>query len=291
MKNWLILVLLLGLVGCAGSPSAVTTLVKTPVTTVTPFESPTSTPTVRVIETTLTPTPTVTPSPTPIFQASSPLAGFSLADLAAIVTNSFQAPRPGWDNGHHGTDFAFYRYGTLTGMESIPVLSVLPGQVAASVHDRPPYGNMLIIETPVDGISASILSPDLQATPFIQASSTPLTCPADTFIPIANQSGFSYYLLYAHLKNPPGLLVGEQVQSGQEIGEVGNTGNSGNPHLHLEVRLGPVGMRFAGMSHYNAAASQEEMKNYCSWRVSGNFRMLDPMEFLKELINKPMSFP
>jgi murein DD-endopeptidase MepM/ murein hydrolase activator NlpD len=45
------------------------------------------------------------------------------------------------------------------------------------------------------------------------------------------------YTLYAHLSEVS-VEVGQQVETGQEIGKVGMTGIATGPHLHLEVRLG-----------------------------------------------------
>jgi hypothetical protein len=61
---------------------------------------------------------------------------------------------------------------------------------------------------------------------------------------------------------------------------VGDSGNALNPHLHLETRVGPAGARFSSLAHYDASASLEEMDNYCAWRVSGWFVLLDPLQLL-----------
>lgn len=47
-----------------------------------------------------------------------------------------------------------------------------------------------------------------------------------------------YYSQYAHLATVT-VDQGEQVVTGQWIGQVGTTGNSTGPHLHFEVRLTP----------------------------------------------------
>ena len=68
---------------------------------------------------------------------------------------------------------------------------------------------------------------------------------------------------------------------GQVIGAIGESGNALNPHLHLEVRLGPAGVRFPGMAHYDSGASPDEMAAYCQWRVSGAFLTLDPLRLFQ----------
>ena len=64
---------------------------------------------------------------------------------------------------------------------------------------------------------------------------------------------------------------------GQVIGEVGTTGASVNPHLHFEARLGPAGMRISSFGHYDTHTTAEERNNYCVWRVSGWFQVVDPL--------------
>lgn len=54
---------------------------------------------------------------------------------------------------------------------------------------------------------------------------------------IVLESGSNEYLLFAHLKE--GSIVvekGEQVVTGQKIGECGNSGNSSEPHLHISLQ-------------------------------------------------------
>jgi murein DD-endopeptidase MepM/ murein hydrolase activator NlpD len=62
---------------------------------------------------------------------------------------------------------------------------------------------------------------------------------------------------------------------------VGNSGLSGNPHLHLEFRIGPANFQFEEMAHYENNATNEEMENYCLWRVSGYFYTIDPMQIFE----------
>ncbi len=164
-------------------------------------------------------------------------------------------------------------------MQGLPVQAVLTGKVAAVIDDRYPYGNMVIIETPLTEIPTSWReqSPMPTREP-LQTPDPALTCPTGTDHFDANSKELSVYLLYAHLDQPVDLKVGDQVACGQVIGGVGTTGNSVNYHLHLEARLGPTGATFPAMAHYWNDATSEEEHNFCTWRVSGIFQMLDPME-------------
>jgi murein DD-endopeptidase MepM/ murein hydrolase activator NlpD len=96
-----------------------------------------------------------------------------------------------------------------------------------------------------------------------------------------NSASKSLYTLYGHMINAPGFKVGENIQAGQNIGFVGNSGLSSAPHLHLEMRIGPSGVTFKNMGHYDPSTTDEDRHNYCNWRVSGVFQMFDPMELLK----------
>lgn len=163
------------------------------------------------------------------------------------------------------------------------VQAVLAGRTAAVVQGRFPYGNAVLIETPLEelpsGEAEKLAFPTL--APTIQPLAA-LTCPTSE-PPEWDFNRHSIYILYAHMKDPPELEVGEAVACGQEIGVVGESGNALNPHLHLEARMGPSGATFESMAHYDASASPEEMANYCTWRVRGVFQMFDPMQLLGRL--------
>ena len=252
-------------------------------------QSPTET--ITVIPPTLTPTqeptstntpfpPTATPIPySPI---SSPLKGISLSEVNSVNTNPFDPPTLGFDEPHQGIDYSYYRYKNenmddVDGIEGLEVLSVLDGTVASLVYDRMPYGNAIIIETSLNLIDPALLAsltlPEIAPTLIPDPRHN---CPDLVDDPLWDNTNRSLYFVYAHLLNYPELAIGDTVKSGQVIGQVGNTGNSSNAHLHLELRLGPGGASFTSMAKYDTRASLDEMANYCTWRISNRFQLLDP---------------
>ncbi|NUM44648.1 MAG: peptidoglycan DD-metalloendopeptidase family protein [Anaerolineales bacterium] len=260
---------LFGAMFCLASLSACTPPpepMATPLPVVIPSETPRPTPTFFPIpQPSLTPTPSpvvfvpASPSATPTqipHTLCSPLEGYTFAELPDIESQPFIAPRPGKDDGHHGVDFAHWQYKDRMTLEGVGVQSVLSGVVAASVPEKYPYGNMIIVETPVE-----FLSPEALAAFQIQP-------------------GQSLYLLYAHLKTPSPYQLGDPVTCGDLLGNVGNTGASGNPHLHLETRVGPAGATFASMEYYKTTSTDEERANYESWRFLGDFILFNPWTLL-----------
>jgi murein DD-endopeptidase MepM/ murein hydrolase activator NlpD len=202
------------------------------------------------------PAPTATPGPS----LCSPLAVQPLEKLSQIITQPFSMPRvladgTYKDDAHHGVDLGYYTRdgkkftGTL-------VLAAMDGKIAAVIHDRPPYGNMLMLETPFERIP-----------PWVVASQK---------IP----KGDSLYSLYAHLQNLQPLAIGQAIKCGQTLAETGLTGFTGGPHLHFETRWGPANTAFPEMAFYRADATPAELKNYTLWRMSGTFHLFDPMELL-----------
>jgi murein DD-endopeptidase MepM/ murein hydrolase activator NlpD len=156
--------------------------------------------------------------------------------------------------------------------------------VALVVRDRFPYGYAVMIETGLDSLPEDWLE-RLQA-PTAAPTLGPhpsLTCP-QVDPPLSwDEARRSLYLLYAHMLEPIPLDLGEIVACGEKLGVIGQSGNALNPHLHLEARIGPAGARFNSMAHYSGGITQEEMRNYCAWRVSGVFQLLDPMRVLELL--------
>jgi len=219
-------------------------------------------------------------TPAPAFAMCSPLQDVTLAELAQpdLLKNPFQRPRPGMDDGHFGADFAYWSRGAHKQMLGLPVKSALNGRVAGVIQNRMPYGNAVIIETRLNTIPASWHPVLPTLAPTVQPSAN-LVCPPDTARYAVNAER-SLYLLYAHLNQAPTVSIDQPVDCGQVIGEVGTTGRSVNPHLHLETRLGPAGVTFPVMAHYDNAATESEMGTYCTWRVSGLFQAFDPLEIL-----------
>ncbi len=263
------------MVGCTPSQTfqpILPTEIKPPATQT---ASPTQTPEITAPATQL---PSPTPGTSPVH---SPLAEFNFNQLEEIITTPFEAPLSGQDNGHHGIDFAFYSYGELQTMTGLPVLSMFDGKVAGIINNRPPYGNAIIIETPTNQLPSNYQEIiDLIPTPKLIQPDPRLYCP-DLTNSQFNPQTYALYLLYAHLDQPVEIPIGTAVKSGDAIGAVGNTGYSGNAHLHLEMRLGPEEVQFPMMAHYINNASQEEMKNYCLWRVSSLFSLIDPTLLLQ----------
>lgn len=250
------------------------------------ISSPTSLPETRKTVDPLTPisnisTETVEISvPATLF--SSPLAGIELSELDSITSNPFSMPQPGKDDGHHGIDFAFYQYKSFSGIYQNPIQSIFSGTVTLINPDRPPYGNFIIIETPLNFFSDDIQSILMKKIPDGKNYALPyLSCPdLNAAMPTNKATSFSLYALYAHMDSLPLPENGATVSSGDSIGFVGNSGMSGNPHLHLEFRVGPSNADIGKMAHYDNTVSPNEMTNYCLWRVSGLYQMLDPMQIL-----------
>lgn len=63
---------------------------------------------------------------------------------------------------------------------------------------------------------------------------TDINLPYGVNVRVAHDDG--YQTIYAHLKTPPLVKVGDQLQAGDVIGQAGRTGNSLGPHLHLALK-------------------------------------------------------
>ncbi len=199
-----------------------------------------------------------------ITQLCSPLEGHTFQDLFEIVTDPYNPPPMGRDERHQGVDFSYYQRGDRDSIEGVVIDSILPGVVVGSFDNQVPYGNMIMIETRVDDLPEVIV---------------------ELFSLKENNS---LYHVYAHMLEPPDLLIGEPVECGQPLGLVGSTGyNIINAHLHLEVRTGPSGSVFEEMSFYNTQATVLEMENYRLWRMSGVFQHHDPMMLFERDVIDP----
>jgi len=190
------------------------------------------------------------------FRICSPLSIHPIEELREIISDPYHPPPPGHEERHQGVDFSYYRRGERLTIQGVGVQSVFPGRVAASIQDKFPYGNMVIIETPRDTL--------------------PLELRSQLQIP----EGESLYTLYAHMDKSPLVSLDEQVAACQALGEVGKSGNAAEPHLHLEMRLGPASHTFLSMAYYGTRDSEEERNAYVLWRTSWQFRHFDPMSVL-----------
>lgn len=223
------------------------------------------------------------------FVPISPFESISEEDLLNIVSNPFQTPTKGQDDGHHGVDFSFYSFHEFKSIDNLPIQSILPGKISGLVINRPPYGNAIIIETDLSLLEENILSKiDGLDLPDDIYTSSNLNCPVYSQSELEDATtNDALYILYGHLKSKPEFKIGDEVKQGQFIGNVGNTGFSGNSHLHLEIRIGPPNATFNSLAHYDNSVSSQEMKNYCLWRVSNLFSLFDPLLLFEPQPTKP----
>jgi murein DD-endopeptidase MepM/ murein hydrolase activator NlpD len=275
---WLTMCTFLLGAGCrslVGRPSQ--TVVPLPIPITSPPLTPALTITPALITPVLLPSPIITPAESSPMQICSPLQGITLSQLDKTISNPFYPPPIGSDDPHQGVDLADIGPDGVA-REGLQVNFVLPGQVAGIIQDRFPYGNAMLVETPLQNLPSDwVLNLDLSRPAALPQVRSALTCPTPALEPDWDAGNESLYLLYAHLQNPPSVKVGDQVNCGQNAGVIGSSGNAMNPHLHLEARVGPAGAEFASLAHYDVSASPDEMAAYCAWRVSGIFRLLDPM--------------
>lgn len=217
-------------------------------------------------------------------EVCSPLLNIAISELESHVVNPFNPPRLGSDDPHQGVDLAILSTPDRIALAGAPVQAVFSGRVAARIQDRFPYGNGILIETELENIGIPwqeshqlpTLAPTLPPHPS-------LTCPQTGELGGWDQDVRSLYLLYAHLQSPPEYQIGEIISCGEVIGVIGQSGNALNPHMHLELRIGPAGASFPGIAHYETRATPVEMEAYCIWRVSGLFQLLDPLNYLFQI--------
>jgi murein DD-endopeptidase MepM/ murein hydrolase activator NlpD len=243
---------------------------------------PSITPTSPDLLQTVASTARPSPSPTATFQVCSPLQGVPLDQIAAAVSNPFNPPPSGSDDPHAGADISDLVPGSQMARPGMPIQAILPGQVAMAQTDRFPFGSAILIETSLDQLP-QVWIEDLHLPAPLSAAppKSTLTCPEGVLKPAWEAARRSLYVLYAHMLDAPEVKPGETMTCGQAIGKVGKSGNALNPHLHLEVRVGPAGARFTSIAHYDNSATFEEMAGYCAWSVSGQFQVIDPLTLLK----------
>ena len=285
----LLLAMLLVLAACSNTPPAAQTpsqmVTGTPTLevpdTATPLIVPTRTNTqmVEKIEHTATATNTSTATPQP--QVCSPLPEIPLADIVDHISNPFHPPVLGSDDPHQGIDLAVLSDPDRIALSGAPVGAILSGQAAAVIQNMFPYGNAILIETPLERLPEDFVHkghiPNIAPTLSPHRS---LTCPQTGEYPNWDAEKRSIYVLYAHMQQPPQFQVGDRISCGELLGTIGDSGNALHPHLHIEVRTGPAGARFAGLSHYDTRATPLEMEAYCIWRVSNIFQLLDPLTLI-----------
>jgi murein DD-endopeptidase MepM/ murein hydrolase activator NlpD len=288
-RGWWLWVLIGSLawnLGCSAAPEA----------TATPDSTPTAPPPTGTLTPSLTQPPTQTTtvehrtptlSPTNTIVVYSPLTEIAISDLPDTIHNPYKPPRLGSDDPHQGVDFYDLDPDSRIARAGRSVQAVLPGSIASVISDRFPFGNAILVETPLSQFTAEWVAA-LPIPDFGEPWESPytLTCPPDgadtesqiaSYSPSDKQTDLSLYLLYAHMKDPGNFQIGRVIQASQSLGLIGNSGNSLNPHLHLEARIGPGGMQFESLAHYDASATPIEMYNYCLWRVSGLFMSINPL--------------
>ena len=253
-----------------------TRVAKTPTRTQT--AAATTPPTPLSISTEAIATPTMDFSDETIFDLCSPLAGVPLNEIVDTIVNPFNPPRTSSDDPHQGIDLAELKGNPRIAVAGLEVHSATSGKVAAIIDGSFPYGYAVMIETALENITEEWkLHLPLPTPDSMQPYISPLSCPEEYDLTFESETEErAIYLLYAHMAEPPSYRIGEDVTCGQLLGQIGSSGNALNPHLHLETRIGPANMRFAGMAHYDTRATAHEMGNYCLWRVSGKFHLIDP---------------
>lgn len=269
---------------CAPQP------VDIPAQTPTGLAAPTTAATVRsaapteAVDTLPAPTDAPSPVPSPTLPAPdvcSPLQDIPFDALNGMISNPYHPPKPGYDDPHAGIDLAVLLPGGQVAVSGHPVQAVMDGRVAMVSIDRFPFGNALIIETPLDSLPPAWQTAAGVPTPApTLAQRSALTCPPYPGLTASSSEKRSLYTLYAHLQEAPAWSPGDSVACGQRIGSIGQSGNALNPHLHYETRVAPSGIQLAPIAHYDSSASAEEMSAYCLWSVSGLFQLVDPQRAL-----------
>ena len=275
-KNFLIIVSsLIILCGCSVLPTPAPTFTPTATMTLTPLPTATAT---------LTPTPTAIPLITGI---TSPLQDIALSDLRLITSYaySFKYPfseGPEDDKNHPAVDLSFYTFKNFTTVVGHPIQAILPGKVVTVTDNLYPYGNSIMIETPLAELAPELIAQMQIGKPYSDEEiKTRSSCQPDQSRISWSSDGKSIYALYAHMQSASPFRPGDLVNSGDLIGKVGASGHAvvGNEHLHLEVRVGPSDAKFGTISDYIGTATDEERYNYCIWALSEVFLPINPSLF------------
>jgi murein DD-endopeptidase MepM/ murein hydrolase activator NlpD len=230
--------------------------------------------------------PTITEVPTETAplkkpQICSPIHNVLIEDISGMIFNPFYPPVDGSDDPHQGVDLSDVDINSQIAKTGAQVDSIINGKVSMVIKNRFPYGNAVVIETQLEELPETwqnmiLTSPQPEAF----NKSSVLTCPKGWNEMSSLITSPALYILYAHLENLPDLVEGELVQCGDALGSIGMSGNALAPHVHIEMRYGPPLGLSGSMSHYDVSASVEEMSNYCRWRVSGWYRLLDPISLI-----------
>lgn len=235
--------------------------------------------------------PTITPAPTPtatqlplVTGGVSPLTGIETSELRLVTSNPFIFKYPyveasGSDYNHTGIDLAFFKFKDFSTILGHPIQAVLPGKVVEALSDRWPYGNMILIETPISRLSKEYLASLALPAPFAASEiSGHSSCQPDATRIAWSNTDTSIYIVYAHMQSPSPFKAGDEVDARDIIGAVGHSGNAlvGAEHLHLEVRVGPSDAQFGTISDYKPDSTEEERYNYCIWALSEVFQPIDP---------------
>ncbi len=189
-----------------------------------------------------------------------PLSGLMADEMPLVVSQQYSVIDEHRDVGHHGVDFGYYDYKGQY-ILGLPINAIFAGQVAGIIHDRPPLGHAVMVETPYNSL------------------------PEEYRQALKIQSDESLYILYAHMQDAPRYVVGYPIAWQQQIGNVGKS-QTAEAHLHLETRVGKSGFTFNSMAFYDTSASDEEMKTYLYWRTSGDFRPFDAMKLFTEMYHE-----
>ena len=184
-------------------------------------------------------------------QLCSPIDGVEIYELQDVISQLFNVPNQLSDNGHHGVDLGSYNFRGQY-LYAIPIRAILAGNVAGITVNRPPIGNVVILETKFEDLP-EFLQKTLDISP-----------------------GESLYHFYGHLIDEPVFSMGTRVECGQQLNLLGKS-KTVEAHLHLETRIGKSGLLIGPMAFYDAATTEEERSEYLRWRTSGDFRAIDPM--------------